>query len=203
MSEAEVTQAQYSSLMGANPSAFVGPSNPVERVSWFDAQAYCVALTAQQQSLGNVPLGYQYRLPTEAEWEYACRAGSTTEFNVGASLSCGQAKFWYSYHSGSYCFVFGAPGTSTVQVRSYAPNAWGLYDMHGNVSEWCLDTYAGYPDLAVTNPFVSGGSERVLRGGGWIDSSSYCRSAVRYSFGPNYSFSDFGFRVVLAPILVP
>jgi formylglycine-generating enzyme required for sulfatase activity len=203
MGDSEVTQAQYLALMGANPSGFVGPNNPVERVTWFDAKAYCDALTAQQTALGNVPPGYQYRLPTEAEWEYACRAGTTTEFNVGASLFCSQAKFWYSHHSGAYCFVVGGPGTGTAPVRSHAPNAWGLYDMHGNVSEWCLDSLAAYSDDASTNPFVGGGPERVLRGGGWIDFSSFCRSAVRYSFGPNYSFSDFGFRVVLAPILVP
>ncbi|MBL8800488.1 MAG: SUMF1/EgtB/PvdO family nonheme iron enzyme [Planctomycetes bacterium] len=199
MGETEVTQAQYSSLMGTNPSFFVGASRPVERVSWFNAQSYCAALTAQQSALGNVPAGYQYRLPTEAEWEYACRAGTTTEFNVGASLFCYQAKFAYSYHSGSSC-----GSSSHVPVASYAPNAWGLYDMHGNVWEWCLDSYAGYSAGGVTDPFVTGGPSRVLRGGSWGSYSSLCRSANRsYVSAPGLTGSGLGFRVVLAPILVP
>jgi formylglycine-generating enzyme required for sulfatase activity len=200
MGATEVTQAQYQALMGTNPSLYVGPNNPVERVSWNNAQVYCAALTAQQAALGNVPAGYQFRLPTEAEWEYACRAGTTTEFNTGASLFCGDAKFGYSYHSNSPC---GSGGTAVV--GSYSPNGWGLYDMHGNVWEWCLDSYAPYTAGPVTDPFVTGGpaSARAIRAGGWYDPSSSCRSAVRDGYNPGESYYDIGFRVVLGPILVP
>jgi formylglycine-generating enzyme required for sulfatase activity len=197
MGATEVTQTQYSALMGTNPSVFIGTTEPVEGVTWFAARAYCAALTAQQSALGNVPPGYQYRLPTEAEWEYACRAGTTTEFNVGAGLFCDQAQFAFSFHSNSSC-----NSSSTAPVRSFAPNAWGFYDMHGNVWEWCLDSFAGYSALSVTDPFVTGGPFRVIRGGSWIQESPYCRSAHRYIYDPGGS-SDVGFRVVLAPILVP
>jgi len=199
MDAKEVTQAQYSALMGTNPSYFGGnPNFPVERVTWFNARAYCAALTAQQAALGTVPAGYEYRLPTEAEWEYACRAGTTTEFNTGASLFCSDARFYYSYHSNSSCGS-GPP----VSVGSFAPNAWGLYDMHGNVWEWCLDSVANYPAGAVMDPFVSGGPYRVVRGGGWDGVSSNCRSAIRGGGDPGYAAGDVGFRVVLAPVLVP
>jgi len=198
MGQHEVTQSEYTALMGTNPSGFPGANNPVEQVIWFDAQAYCAALTTQQSALGNVPPGYQYRLPTEAEWEYACRAGTTTEFNVGSALFCNQAKFGYSYHSNSSC-----GSSSTVPVGSYAPNAWGLYDMHGNAWEWCLDSHAAYSAGPVTDPFVTGGPYRVLRGGGWHLYSDVCRSADRDSFGPGNTGNVIGFRVVLAPVLAP
>jgi formylglycine-generating enzyme required for sulfatase activity len=198
MGATEVTQAQYSALMGVNPSYFTGANNPVEQVSWFNAQAYCTALTAQQSALGNVPPGYQYRLPTEAEWEYACRAGTTTEFSVGAELFCNQANVGYSNHSNSSCGPF-----NTVPVASYAPNAWGLYDVHGNVWEWTLDSYAGYSAGALTDPFVTGGTDRVLRGGSWTGNSWGCRSAIRGNSIPGGTLYNVGFRVVLAPILVP
>jgi len=199
MGETEVTQAQYSATMGSNPSVNPGASHPVEWVTWVDAQAYCAALTAQQMFLGAVPAGYQYRLPTEAEWEYACRAGTTTEFNVGAELFCTQARFWTSSHTNLAC-----GSTSTLPVASYAPNAWGLYDMHGNVREWCLDAFASYSAGPVTDPFVTGAS-RIVRDGSWGGFSSTCRSAQRsWSDYPSETQSSgIGFRVVLAPILVP
>jgi formylglycine-generating enzyme required for sulfatase activity len=201
MGAKEVTQAEYESLMGTNPSYFGGNANhPVEQVTWHNARSYCAALTAQQSALGAVPAGYEYRLPTEAEWEYACRAGTTTEFNVGSELFCTQARFWYSYHSNSNCS--NSP-YGTGPVGSYAPNAWGLYDMHGNVWEWCLDSVANYPAGAVTDPFVTGGPIRVIRGGGWDYGSNYCRSAIRDYYGPGDADYDLGFRVVLAPVLVP
>lgn len=198
MGATEVTQAQYQALMGTNPSSFPGANHPVEQVSWNNAVAYCAALTAQQAALGNVPAGYQYRLPTEAEWEYACRAGTSAEFNTGSALFCNDARFWYSNHSNSLC-----NSNNSVPVGSYAPNAFGLYDMHGNVWEWCLDSYDGYADSAVTDPFVTGGLFRVVRGGGWNNVSGYCRSAFRDYSDPSIVFDDGGFRVVLAPVLVP
>jgi formylglycine-generating enzyme required for sulfatase activity len=198
MGETEVTQAEFQALMNWNPSLFLGPNKPVERVSWFEAQTYCALLTAQQSALGNVPAGYQYRLPTEAEWEYACRAGTTTEFNTGTALFCNQAKFGYSNHSSTSC-NFG----NTVPVGSYPANAWGLHDMHGNVLEWCLDSYAAYTAGAATDPFVTGGPTRVFRGGSWGSFSSDCRSSYRASASHGVKGQALGFRVVLAPILVP
>lgn len=197
MGATEVTQAQYLALIGTNPSAFSGANNPVERVTRTDAMAYCAALNSQQTALGNVPAGYQYRLPTEAEWEYTCRAGTTTEFNLGADLSCNQANFAYSWHSTSSC---GASGT--VPVASYAPNAWGLYDMHGNVWEWCMDAHSTYPSGSVTDP-VASGPYGVLRGGSFGDPSNNIRSAGRNNYVPSNTAAYVGFRVVLAPILVP
>ena len=197
MGATEVTQAEYAALMGSNPSQFQGSeypdsaNRPVEQVSWHDARSYCKALTAQQSARGAVPSGYEFRLPTEAEWEYACRTGTTTSWNVGNSLSCSQANH-------NFCI-----GKQTSVVGSYAPNAWGLYDMHGNVWEWCLDSHGGYPSGAVTDPFVTGGPYRVIRGGGWLNSSYYCRSAIRYYNDPGFAVNNVGFRVVLAPVLVP
>jgi formylglycine-generating enzyme required for sulfatase activity len=196
MGAREVTQTEYQGLMGVNPSAFVGFNNPVDSVSWHDAQAYCAALNAQQAALGNVPAGYQFRLPTEAEWEYACRAGTTTEFNLGTTMLCSQAKFDYSYHSNSTC-----SSTATVAVGSYVANAWGLFDMHGNVREWCLDSYQPYSAGAVSDPFTTGGAARVIRGGGWNLKSNKCRSAIRESSAPGARANNLGFRVVLGPIL--
>jgi formylglycine-generating enzyme required for sulfatase activity len=202
MGKFEVTQAEFTTLMGSNPSVFVGPNRPVEFVSWVGARAYCTALTAQEMLANNVPAGYEYRLPTEAEWEYACRAGTTTEFNVGAELLCEDALFEGTYHPTSTLTSCGHPW-GTVDVRSYPANAWGLHDMHGNVWEWCLDSYELYQAGPVTDPFVTGGLFRIARGGGWNGSSEYCRSAHREFSSPGNSSLVSGFRVVLAPILVP
>jgi len=203
MGKYEVTQAQYQAVMGSNPSYFAGapnaPQRPVERVSWNNAVAYCQALTATEQAAGRVPAGYQYRLPTEAEWEYCCRAGTTTEWNTGTSLSTSQANFGGALANATY------PNGQTAVVGSYAPNAFGLHDMHGNVFEWCLDSYATYAPGPVTDPFVTGGAVRVIRGGSWFSlfSASFCRSAFRGSSAPGIADYVFGFRVVLAPVLVP
>jgi formylglycine-generating enzyme required for sulfatase activity len=199
MGATEVTQAQYQALMGVNPSYSLGANRPVEQVFWFDAEAYCAALTAQQAALGNVPVGYQYRLPTEAEWEYACRAGTTTEYNVGGALPCFQARFAYSYTSNRECSDW---WTGTVPVGSYPANPWGLFDMHGNVAEWCFDSMALYPSGVVTDPVVTSGPSRVIRGGNWGNASSSCRSASRHDLTPGIPSNGVGFRVALAPVLV-
>lgn len=200
MGKYEVTQAEWQAVMGNNPSRTRGPQLPVEQVSWHDALAFCAALTAQERSAGRVPAGYQYRLPTEAEWEYCCRAGTTTEFSVGSSLLCGQARFRYSYHTNSSC------GSSTpVAVGGYAANGFGLHDMHGNVFEWCLDSWDGganYLAGGVTDPFVTSGVGRVLRGGSWYEWSYWCRSAYRFQGHPDSRTYFSGFRIVLAPVLV-
>lgn len=193
MSKHEVTQGEYQAVMGTNPSFFRGSDLPVERVTWINAMAYCAALTAREAAAGRLPTGYQYRLPTEAEWEYCCRAGTTTEWNTGTSLSITQANMgWF--------------GHTTLVGICYAPNPWGLHDMHGNVYEWCLDSWDGsanYPAGAVTDPYVSSGPGRVFRGGSWIDGPSQCRSAFRAGDFPSNSYEILGFRVVLGPILVP
>jgi formylglycine-generating enzyme required for sulfatase activity len=199
----EVTQSEYQAVVGSNPSYFVNAPNaqqrPVEQVSWNSAVAYCQALTVNEQAAGRVPAGYQYRLPTEAEWEYCCRAGATTEWHTGTSLTTSQANFQGVLASGAYTY-----GQSAA-VGSYAPNAFGLHDMHGNVWEWCLDSYATYAPGSVTDPFVTGGANRVIRGGSWVSvlSAIFCRSAYRGAFSPVSAGNSFGFRVVLAPVLVP
>jgi formylglycine-generating enzyme required for sulfatase activity len=198
----EVTQAEYEALMGSNPSQFPGPDRPVERVNWIAAVAYCEALNAQQSALGLVPAGYQYRLPTEAEWEYACRAGTTTEFHFGDDLYCDQALFNFSWHESppQKCHPFPLP---PLPVGSFAPNGAGLYDMHGNVWEIVLDSFSFYTQSPKVDPYVSGGSQRVFRGGSTTTPSQWVRSACRGSQSPNYFSSDTGFRVALAPILGP
>jgi formylglycine-generating enzyme required for sulfatase activity len=217
MGRDEVTQAQYQALMGTNPSLhqgwyFVNAANrPVENMSWNHAVSYCDALTVQEAAAGRLPSGYEYRLPTEAEWEYCCRAGTTTEWNVGSSLSCGQANF-YNETTSSYCVpgqLFGGQfllSGQTSAVGSYAANAWGLHDMHGNVWEWCLDGWdfsSSYPAGPVTDPYVlsSSGPSRVYRGGGWHTFSFGCRSAFRGVSSPTGTAASFGFRVVCAPVL--
>ena len=202
MGKYEVTQADYQAVMGSNPSFFQGanaPQRPVEAVTWNSAVAYCQALTVIEQAAGRVPAGYQYRLPTEAEWEYCCRAGTTTEWHTGTSLSTSQANF-----EGALANATNTTGQTAV-VGSYAPNAFGLHDMHGNVWEWCLDSFAPYAPGPVTNPFVTGSVNRVFRGGSWqsVTSAIYCRSAVRLLFPSGFASSFGGFRVVLAPVLVP
>ncbi len=201
MGKYEVTQAEYQALMGSNPSVWIGAQHPVNNVDWNDSVAYCAALTAVESAAGRVPAGYQYRLPTEAEWEYACRAGGATEFSHGQTLVCSQANFYFSTDSVMFCGI-----NSIVAVGSYAPNGFGLHDVHGNVQEWCLDAWDGsanYPASPVSDPWVSSGPLRVLRGGHDQVSSVYCRSAYRQTGQPSRENSTMGFRVVLAPVLVP
>jgi formylglycine-generating enzyme required for sulfatase activity len=212
-----VTQGDYLALMGSNPSYFttsdinghpIPPdlNRPVEQVSWIDAVAYCAALTAREQAAGRLPVGWVYRLPTESEWEYACRAGTTTAFYYGNSLHGGMANFndYYEYDASIGEIYVSNPAVPwlgrTTTVGSYQPNAWGLYDMHGNVWEWCRDWYGSYPTASVTDPQgPPSGSYRVFRGGGWGNGGGYCRSAGRYDAYPSYRYDYIGFRVVLAP----
>ena len=192
----EVSQSSFQAILGTNPSTFQGADLPVESVDWNDAMSFCAALNALYSH--QLPTGYEFRLPTEAEWEHACRAGSASEFHYGSDLFCEQACHGLSEHSSSLC---GTP--STTQTGSYEPNAFGLHDMHGNVWEWCLDAPAAYSDQPVRDPFVGGGDRRVIRGGGWNSYSDYCRSAQRQDAPVDLRYDDLGFRVVLGPILTP
>lgn len=217
MSRYEVTQREYLAVMGANPSLPGDLENPVEAVDWEDAMAYCRALTAKERDGGNLPAGYEYRLPTEAQWEYACRAGTTTAFHDGPALRSGMANFFGKFeyppcgpNPPLYCVNLNSFETEAIDrpvpVGSYAPNAWGLYDMHGNVQEWCLDSIQNFlPGGHVTDPrgpeppncshAIRGGSWYILSGIGW-----YCRSARR-TFGPcEGAGHEIGFRVVLVRV---
>jgi len=214
LSKYEVTQEQYKAVMGYNHSTRVGVNHPVESVTWEMAMKFCARLTAIEREAGRLPQGYVYSLPTEAQWEYACRAGTTTALNSGKNLSdkdkCPEMDEvgWYKYNSGEY----DADGKHTNEGNHYPvgqklPNAWGFYDMHGNVAEWCLDKSAkDYPNTAVTDPlsFV-GTTSYVVRGGKWTDSSAReCRSASRHGIGDNYCQKDVGFRVALIKdMLIP
>ena len=183
----EVTQEQYERVMGVNPSDFLGSDNPVDRVSWEDAVEFCQKLSALPQEKR---AGHVYRLPTEAEWEYAFRAGTTTKYSFGDDES----------QLGEYAWFGDNAGKKTHPVGEKKPNAWGLYDMHGNVWEWCQDWYGGYPSVAVTDPTgASTGSLRVFRGGGWHGPAEFCRSAARNGLSPSYRSHNDGFRVTCVP----
>ena len=209
----EVTQAQYEAVMGTNPSRFKGADRPVDWVNWNDATNFCAKLTARESAAGRLPKGYEYTLPTEAQWEYACRAGTTTAFNNGTNiptmLQCEDRPCpnldplaWYGYNSGQYDSAGYYIGNGkTFPVGQKQPNAWGLYDMHGNVNEWCLDWYGSYPSSAVADPKgPATGSGRVVRGGSWLTGAGSCRSAHRFNYYPGFFNSYYGFRVALAPV---
>jgi len=184
----EVTQEQYEKVMGTNPSNFKGPQNPVEKVSWDEAVEFCRKLSALPAEKS---AGYVYRLPTEAEWECACRAETTTKYSFGDSASELGAYGWYDENSGK----------TTHPVGGKTPNPWGLYDMHGNVWEWCQDWHGKYPSGPVTDPTgPSLGSSRVRRGGGWDYYPRLCRSANRGRNSPDYRSSSLGFRVLRSSI---
>jgi formylglycine-generating enzyme required for sulfatase activity len=178
----EVTQAQWVAVMGSNPSCFPkGDRYPVEQVSWDSVQVYLTKL--------NALTGRSYRLPTEAEWEYAARGGrKSAGYQYSGSNTIDEVA-WYNGNSGD----------STHTVGKKAPNELGIYDMSGNVWEWCSDWVGSYSDDAVTNPAgAEDGSYRVIRGGGWSNSTPPCCAALRLSSEPSYCFTSLGFRVVLS-----
>jgi eukaryotic-like serine/threonine-protein kinase len=181
-----VTQGEYERVMGRNPSHFKGDRHPVECVSWEDAMAYIERLNSIHEEKS---LGRRYRLPTESEWEYACRAGSTSAYCFGAEESRLGDYAWYGSNSGS----------ETHPVGKKKPNAWGLHDMHGNVWEWCSDWYGDYPGVTVTDPTgPKDGLLRVHRGGGWSGGAAYCRSSCRSWYDPSSRFLSLGFRLALS-----
>jgi formylglycine-generating enzyme required for sulfatase activity len=199
MAQYEVTQREYEALMGNNPSRFRGANLPAERVSWFDAVAYCNALSQREGLTPAYTIAGEnvtwhrrangYRLPTEAEWEYACRAGTTGAFNTGDTISTGQVNYNDNTKE-TY-------RQQTTDVGNFASNPWGLYDMHGNVEEWCWDWDGEYSTADQTDPAgAASGSSRVLRGGGWYRLAQHVRSAYRSYNTPGDRNSSYGFRVV-------
>ena len=191
----EVTQREYEWVMGKNPSVYKGDAaRPVELVSWKDAFAFCEKLTGLDRDQGRIRADQAYRLPTEAEWEYAARAGSTgRRYTVDGKnvLESLDLIAWYSGNS----------GYTTHAVKELKPNAWGLYDMMGNVWEWCSDWYGAYPSGSVTDPTgPSSGSFRVLRGGSWSFGARGVRSAVRGGSVPGHRSLNLGFRPALSSV---
>ncbi|CAG1021730.1 Formylglycine-generating enzyme [Patescibacteria group bacterium] len=189
LAETACTQALWQAVMGNNPAEFKGENNPVEKVSWLDTQTF---LDKLNQLIPNL----NARLPTEAEWEYACRAGTTTPFSFGENITPEQVNY-----DGNYPYNGAEKGLyrgKTVAVKSLPPNDWGLYEMHGNVWEWCDDWFGDYPNQAVTNPTgATEGISRVLRGGSWFDFAGGARSAVRSGNDPGYRNLLIGFRFAL------
>jgi formylglycine-generating enzyme required for sulfatase activity len=209
MGQYEVTQAEYQTVIGSNPSNFKGDTLPVEQVSWYDAIDYCNALSRREGLTPAYTISGSedsptimwhksangYRLPTEAEWEYACRAGTTSPFNTGDTITTDQANY-----DGDRPYNGNAPGTNrerTTAVSSFAANGWGLYDMHGNVWEWCWDWFDSYASGSQTDPTgAASGAYRVLRGGSWGSDAGLLRSAHRYGSPPGRQYYGLGFRVV-------
>jgi len=199
----EVTQRQWKREMGAIPgklTAGEGDDFPVYWVSFVEAEEFCRRLTERARASGELPAGWEFRLPTEAQWEYACRAGTTTAFAFGESLTSQEANIGKPYHGrpdGTY-------GAAAVRVGSYPANAWGLHDMHGNEFEWCRDWYHARlpggvdPDLSERKglPNPDGTYSRVRRGGAWMDPAAFCRSAFRLRYEPDRKSDHIGFRIV-------
>jgi formylglycine-generating enzyme required for sulfatase activity len=187
--EHEVTQGEWWKVLGTSPSAHAGCSDcPVENVSFLEVQDFLRELNRRFP-------GRHYRLPTEAEWERACRAGTTAPFATGSTLDTSQANF-----NGRWPYAGGRPGPSpeaTTRVGSYPANAWGLHDMHGNVWEWCADWHCPYPAGPVSDPVGSCSSgRRVIRGGSWLFGADSARCATRYDHPPDQRGPSLGFRLV-------
>lgn len=193
----EVTQGEFEEVLGFNPSLFAGdPDRPVEKVTWFDAMHYCYELTERERAAGRLAEEFAYRLPTEAEWAHAARSGTTTRFSYGddPGYQLLSQYAWYGNNS----------GLRPHRVEGKLPNPWGLYDMHGNVFEWCLDWFGQLPGGSVTDPLgPSQGEDRIIRGGYWDSTPALCRSAVRVHFPPETKISYLGFRIVLAETMEP
>jgi sulfatase modifying factor 1 len=212
MAKYETTQGQWQRIAGALPGPFTkelpaGDDLPVGNVNFAETGDFCRRLTERGRRSGELPADWEFRLPTEAQWEYACRAGTTTATSFGDSLSSTQANFKGQPYNG------GAPGPSlnrAAPVGSYPANPWGLHDMHGNTFEWCRDWYHSRlpggtdPDLyaaeAAAQRSEHGGISRVRRGGAWSDDGWPCRSAFRVRFEPERRYDHIGFRVVAVQV---
>jgi formylglycine-generating enzyme required for sulfatase activity len=209
MGKYEVTQGEYLAVIGSNPSFFNGVqqdwptpgtntdfgtnlNRPVEQVTWYDATNYCATLTQRERAAGRIATNSVYRLPTEAEWEYACRGWTSTRFSYGDDPSYTNLT--------NYAWYEGSSGGTTHPVGQKLANPWGLYDMHGNVWEWCQDWFDSYPGgIALDPQGPVDGSYREFRGGGWRGYVRNCRSAGRDYGVPDIRYYFIGFRVVLAP----
>ena len=186
LGKTEVTKGQWEALMKSGPLNFTGADRPMEQVSWSDAMEFCRKLTEREHAAGRLPEGYEYTLPTEAQWEYACRAGTTEDYAGNPD-----AMAWHHNNSGD----------TTHPVGQKQANAWGLYDMHGNVWEWCLDWYGNYPGGSVRDPTgPASGVKRVYRGGGFFSSAQRCRSAFRGWNVPGARSPDLGLRLALSSV---
>jgi formylglycine-generating enzyme required for sulfatase activity len=199
MGSTEVTQVQWQKVMRNNPSSLKGDELPVAEINWEEAVEFCKRLSEMPEEK---KAGRKYRLPTEAEWEYACRAETTTPFHFGSQLNGRQANFDGTKPYGTEMKV--PYLQKPTPVGKYPANAWGLYDMHGNVWEWCSDWYGEYPSGSVTDPSgPATGSLRVTRGGGWYCNAAVCRSAFRGSLVPLYRDFFLGFRLALSSSGIP
>ncbi|MBN1105606.1 MAG: formylglycine-generating enzyme family protein [Deltaproteobacteria bacterium] len=195
MQTTEVTLGQWRSITGKKGMgpAGAGENVPVSRVSWFD----CIQFLEKLNAIGEG----SYRLPTEAEWEYACRAGVSDPYPWGTGIDCGRAMFGNHSRRGGPCVSYsrerGLRTDGPAPVKSYPPNAWGLFDMNGNVWEWCRDWYGEYPSTEVQDPEGPGsGTGKIRRGGSWVSPGQACRSANRAFAHPGSRFTSTGFRVV-------
>jgi formylglycine-generating enzyme len=181
-----VTQEQWQAVMGKNPSQFKEEYLPVETVSWDDCKEFIKNLQEKDKK--------PYRLPSEAEWEYACRAGTTTPFHFGETITSGQANY-----NGNFSYGNSKKGMyrmKTTPVGTFPVNAWGLHDMHGNLLQWCEDWYGDYPPIDTVDPQgLKEGESRVLRGGSWSFVPELCRSAFRYGLEPGSRGNCLGFRL--------
>ena len=188
MGKYEVTQAQFEEVMGTNPSSFSGVNMPVEMVTWSLAVEFCKELTKQERNMDQIPLGWTYHLPTEAQWEYACRAGTETSYSFGNKILPTDAR-WSD----------GKSPSQSSEVGRYPSNPWGFHDMHGNVWEWCSDWYGEYPSTVAIDPIgPTAGTKRVRRGGSWLNPAILLRSAWRFESAPSDVYSYVGFRACLS-----
>ena len=192
----EVTQKEFTSILdGENPSTFKGPQLPVHKVSWQTAMEFCKALTEREKFAGRMPEHWHFILPTEAQWEYACRAGTTNVFHFGNDEEALEDYAWFSANSKT-----GEAGTSRPRnVGEKKPNQWGIHDMHGNMGEWCYDWYGKVysPDGSV-DPITEKASDfKVFRGGTYTDISERCRAAHRNRVSPDTENPWIGFRLAL------
>lgn len=190
LADTACTQALWEAVMGDNPSRFKGSDRPVENVRWHDIQEFLRIVNADKRYI-------KFRLPTEAEWEYACRAGTTGPFSFGDNITTDQVNY-----NGNYPYVDDVEGIyrkETVRVKSLPCNEWGLYQMHGNVWEWCSDRYGDYTGEAVVDPKgPQRGGGRILRGGSWFDDAWLVRCACRYDLSPASRGNIIGFRLAIS-----
>ncbi len=192
MGKCEVTQDEWERVMCTKPSRFHGAKTlPVENINWPDATKFAALLTERELARGSIPPGWEFRLPTEAQWEYACRAGTTTAYSFGPTTEGLGDHMWYGYNS----------EIRTHEVGRRKPNHWGLHDMHGNVWEWCRDWFQNKLPGGTDPEVKEVGTGRVIRGGGWEATAHLCRTAFRSGVVPDEATHRLGFRVAIVQVL--